>query len=1120
MHFLCLMLQRSQKKMKLCKISGKKFIVMFVFAAIPLVGRAQNVNVTLKMENVSIVEALRQAEKATEYGFVLKNEDLNSQKKRSYSFENSSIEEVLDEILKGENVSYLIKNKVVIISKKQGATSKSIQGKVTDEQGKPLPGVTVTAKGSTTGTITDIDGRYTLNSYPANAILQFSFIGMKTQEAAAENQKELNIIMNSDAIGLGEVVAIGYGNVKKGKLTASISTVKNEKLSMSPVASTSNSLAGRLPGLVSIQGSGQPGSDQAGLSIRGFGSPLVIVDGIEADFNSIDANQIESISILKDASASIYGARAGNGVVLVTTKRGGMSKPLITANTSMTFQGVTDMPRSATSGQYSEMRREEWINAGNPIENAPFTEEQIQKFYAGDDPQYPNTVWSEELLRTWAPQHQHNISVRGGSDEIKYYGFIGYLEQQSMWKSNGGDYSRYNLQSNIDAKILENLSFRLDISSVVSDKIFPRSPQNATRTGAFASLWQSYPIYPASLPDPTKTPTNNPFGGGQAHVMTNYERIGYIKDKSQDIKGTASLNYDFTCVEGLSAKIFFNYQKNYHTNKSFQRPVEYWLYDYASDIYTSVGGSEDKARMEVSKDEYEIMTSQVSLYYDRSFAEHKISMLALYEGINYKSDWLSANRFNYMTDAIDQLFAGDPGTMTNNGSEREMGRVSYVGRLNYSFRDKYILETTLRADASAKFPADNRWGYFPSVSAGWVISEERFVDDAECLDFLKLRASYGESGNDNVGDFEYMSGYGFTSYPHGGSFLFGEGNALQGIEATSLANPTLTWEEIAIYNVGLDFAFWDRKLYGESDVFYRERTGIPAVRLTSLPSTFGAPLPPVNLNAISNRGMELMLGTEGKINDFSFNVSANVSYSRSKWDYYEEPEYVDPDLIRLGRQTGNWIDRNIGYISDGLFTSQEEIDNLPYDQDQKGNTTLKPGDIKYKDLNGDKYIDWKDQDVIGKGNIPNWTCGMDVGFKYKGIDFAVLFQGAFGYQTQVVIPPHSALMYELRWTEENNNPDALAPRLGGAATNGYISDYNFKSAGYLRLKTANLGYTLPQSLLSKVHMDKIRVFVSGTNLFTFNKLKIYDLDPEAPSNFSGYYYPQQRTVTLGLNITL
>ena len=1095
-------------------------LCLTVFQGFALVTYGQSAKVNLKMENVPIKQILNSIEDQTNLFFLYNGKLVDVERKVNINVNNQNINDVLKEIFAGTNIKYEIDNRQILLSNMEGTSGlgvqqqKLISGKVADSNGISLPGVSIVVKGTTNGTITDTDGKYSLSNVPTSGTLQFSFVGMKMQEILVGNKTSIDVILVEDAIGLEEVVAVGYGTQKKGNLTGSISSVKSEKLTVAPVASTANALAGRLPGLISQQSSGKPGSDQASLSIRGFGQALWIVDGVEANFNNIDPNQIESISVLKDGSASIYGSRAGNGVILVTTKRGNDQKPTVSLNSSYTLQGIIAMAKPVSAGQYAELESEKYINQGK---TAPFSAEQIQKYYDGTDPQYPNTNWFKETVRDWAPLQQHNLSVRGGSDKIKYYGFFGYMDQESMWKTNGGKYGRYNLQSNIDAKITDNLSMQLDLSSVVENSKFPNRTQDAGINSLWQDLWNSLPIYPASLPDPTKNSYANGQGVGSIKMISNYDIAGYNKTNSQNLKGTFILNYKIKPIQGLSAKVLLNYMQNYQDVNEFSKPYDFYTYDVASKKYTLAGSLGTQAKLTVQKSGLRNMTRQLSLNYDHLFGtDHHITALALYEAIDYKTDYLLAGRDKYLTPAIEQLFAGAVETSQATGTATEMGRVSYVGRLNYSYKDKYLVETTLRADASAKFPSDQRWGYFPSVSLGWRLNKEGFMENISAFDELKIRGSYGSSGYDGVGNFQYLAGYQFD-----GQWLIGS-STQQGLKSTGLANPYLTWEKIKIYNLGTDFSLWKRKLFGEADVFYRELSGIPATRILSLPNTFGASLPPENINSQNTRGFEFSLGTSGQKGDLSYEVSGNVSWSRSKWDHFEEQNYTDPDQIRILQASGKWTDVWYGYKSDGLFTSQDEISNLKYTY-PAGNASLKPGDIKYVDVNNDGKLDWKDQVDIGKGTVPHWMVGGTVNLKYKNFDFSSLFQGAFGYNTYIVLQHgginYSEVLYDLRWSEKNNSANAFVPRLGGSSTNDFVSDHFYKKAGYLRLKVLSIGYNVPKNIIAKYSLQELRIYFAGTNLLTFDKLKDYKVDPEAPTGNAGYYYPQQKTITFGVNLS-
>lgn len=1102
------------KLLRIMKLSVFLFLV-FAFQSWAATSYSQQKQLTMNLRNVKVLDVLNEIEEETNYYFLFNRDLVDVDRVVSISAEQEKVQQVLENLFSGTNVKFVISDRQIVLTtenenNQQGDERKNVTGKVVDSSGSPLIGVTVMLKGTTKGTVTDTDGNYSLKDIPSKGVLVFSFIGMKTQEVIFKGQPTIDVTLADETVGIDEVVAVGYGTQRKGNLTGSISSVKSEKLTIAPVANTTNALAGQLPGLVSKQSSGQPGADAASLSIRGFGSALVIVDGIESSLDNLDANQIESVTILKDGSASIYGARAGNGVILVTTKRGVEQKPTITINSSMTYQGVTKMLKPASSGQRAEMQREAWLQAGNPESTAPYTAEQVQKYYDGTDPLFINTDWYHEIFRDWAPQQQHNLSVRGGSEKIKYYGFIGYMKQETMIKTNGGDYNRYNLQSNIDAKITDDLSLQLDIAGNTDNL-----NTNIRGMGIGGTMWQDYwytqPYYPAHFPDPTKVPYADGAGTGGVHVTSNMAIGGYSKDITQDFKGTISLNYKIKAIKGLSAKAFANYYKIYNTVKNFSRPVDLWTYDPTSEVYTLAGSYGTKASLAQSASNNSVFTQQYSLNYDNTYNNHHISVLALYESIDYKSETLSASRINFLTPAIDQMFAGSTVGMSNDGSASEMGRKSYVGRLNYGYKNRYLLETIIRADASAKFSSAKRWGYFPSVSLGWVISQEGFMKQFSKLDNLKLRASYGESGNDAVGNFQYLSGYAYDQ-----TYLLG-GSAQQGITSTGLANASLTWERMKISNLGLDFSMMNRRIYGEADVFYRERSGILTTRITTLPSTFGASLPPENINSLNDRGFELNLGTTGKfLGEIFYDISCNVSWSRSKWDHYEEPEYTDPDQLRLYKNSGRWTDRAVGYLTDGLFTSQEQIDALTFAYPQ-GNSVLRPGDVRYVDVNGDKILNWQDQVDIGKGTTPHWMAGLNANLKYKYFDLSALFQGAAGYYTPINLPEFSSIRYESRWTTTNNNPNAIVPRLGGASTNSYVSDYNYKKSGYIRLKMVSLGYNLPKRWLDKIAFSQVRIYTSGTNLLTLNRLAKYGQDPEAPN--SGRYYPQQRTISFGLNVS-
>ena len=1094
-------------------------ICLMAFLQVSAASYAQKI--TLNVKNEPFDKLLDNLEQQSGYHFLYDDQLIHQGNPVTLDVKQAPLDHVLADCFSGQPFTYVVKNKNVIVTTKPKGTEpkpvseSTVSGVVTDEQNQAVAGVSVTIKGTNEGVTTDKNGKYSILVPNTDAVLVFSSIGYNSREIPVNNRASISVSLTAKDNSLNDVVVVGYGTQKKSTITGSISSVKSEDITVAPVASTINSLAGRLPGLISQQSSGQPGADQASISIRGFGSAIWIVDGVESDFNNIDPNEIESISILKDGAASIYGSRAGNGVILVTTKRGKVGKPDITFNSSYTLQDNTYMAEPVSSAEYATLEDEIYANEGK---QAPYTQDQINKYAAGNDPAYPNTNWEKVATKPFAPQTNQNLSVRGGTDNIKYFGFFGYLDQEPIWRLNGGGYKRYNVQSNLDAKVTDDLSIQLDISDVNEYKSQPNRYEGAGINSLWQDLWNSLPIYPATLPDATYNSYANGQGVGSIALISNEDIAGYDNVNSQNLKGTFAATYQIRAIDGLSAKAFINYNKTYSDEKNFTKPYSFYTYDYSLKQYTLAGALGTQAQLYYNENTAENLDRQFSLNYDHTFGQdHHVTALALYEAIDYNTTFLTAGRTNFLTDEIQELFAGSVQTATANSSASQMGRSSYVGRINYDYKNKYLLETIFRADASAVFSPNHRWGYFPSVSAGWRIDQENFMKNVSAVDEWKLRASYGSSGIDNVGNFQYLTGYNF-----GGYYLFGS-NTSQGIVSTGVANPNLTWEKVSTYDAGTDFSFWKRKLFGTIDVFYRKLSGIPATQVLTLPSTFGAALPQVNLNSQNNRGFEFSLGTSGNIGQLSYTVVGNLSWARAKWGHYDEPTYTDPDQKREYQESGQWVDRTFGYKTDGVFTSQQQINALTF-QYPGGNAGLRPGDIRYVDVNHDGTLDWRDEVQIGNGSVPEWMTGATINLKYKNFDLQSLLQGSFGYITNVNLyqggANFSQAIFDERWTPANNNASAGVPRLGGASTNTLPSDFYDKKTHYLRLKTFALGYSLPHGLLSKAGIKNVRVYVAGTNLLTINPLAKYDIDPEAPSGNGGYYYPQQRTISLGLNLTL
>jgi len=1107
------------KILKVMKIT----LVLLIIGGLELMAldvKAQNEKISVNQSGISLNEVLKEIETKSSVLFFYNEGLVDVNRKVTIKAEGEVLQEILDELFEGTGITYsIIENNVILMNRigeqmqlDQQQQELAVSGIVTDDKGEPLPGVNVFEQSNqTNGVITGFDGSYSITVSAEDAILTYSFIGFNTQEIQVAERSTINITLVELSIGLDEVVAIGYGTMVKANVTGAVSTVKGEKLTKTPQASTVNTLVGNVPGLVSRQISGEPGRDAPDISIRGFGSALVIVDGVQQDdFNDLDPSEIETVTVLKDASAAIYGARAGNGVILVTTKRGKIGKPSFNLNSSYTMQGITRYPDLLSAGQYTEMILEGEMNDGIPEGNWTYTPEEVQKYYDGTDPNYPNTDWWGLTVRDWSPQQQHNLSMRGGNEKIRYYGLIGTMYQEGFHQTGDNKFKRYNIRSNVDADITENLTASLDISYIIGDLVAPRRSAELI----FQDLFLTEAIYPSSYPDPTKIPiTGSP---QNPLINSDIDLGGYQKEYSNTANITGKMSYKLPFLEGVQAKGFLNYRNVNNSSKSWSKQIDVYSYDYENDVYT-VAGQTEPTSLSQSASVNRMLTGQLSIDYQNNFGKHGVSALVLYELIDQYSENISGSRRNYLTNSIDYLFAGGEDDQRITGSATEFGRASYVGRFNYNYDQKYLLQLTTRYDASPKFSPENRWGFFPSVSLGWRISEESFLQDNEIVDNLKLRLSYSNTGYDATGNFQYLTGYQL-----GGDYIF-DGSPVTGIKSTGLANEDIFWEDLKTYNIGIDYALWNSKLYGEVDLFYRERSDMLATRESSLPNTFGAVLPAENLNSQNNRGFEFMIGHRGNIRDFKYTVEGHVSWTRAKWDHFDEPDYTDPDDIRITKKTGNWVNRAFGYKSDGLFSSQEEIDNYLLDQDDQGNSTIRPGDIKYIDSNGDNVLNWRDQVEIGLSAIPEVMFGLNTQFQYKTFDLSMMLQGVTRNDIRVASgmflqPRTIELVYNDRWTPDNL--DAQFPRRSAnTRNNSFNSDFWMVDGSYVRLKMVSFGYSIPNHLIRNYGIENVRFSISGSNLFTIDKVDKFGLDPEIPNATAGLYYPQQRTVSFGINLS-
>jgi len=1015
---------------------------------------------------------------------------------------------------------------------------KTVSGIVTDADNTPLIGVNVVETGTSNGTVTDIDGGYEL-TINGNSIT-FSYTGYESQTVDVTNQTSVNINLSEGAV-LDEVVVVGYGREKKSTLTGAVASISNEKLTAVPVANTANLLAGRVPGVMTRQNTGLPGGEDVQIRIRGFQrAPLVLVDGVQMDFSRVDPNDIESITILKDAAAAVYGARAGNGVVLVTTKRGSEGKPKISFSSSLALQSATQFMQSVNTEQYVELVRESNLLDGVGID-ATFTAEDLERF-RNKEPGYEGGDWRDALIKNNAPMQQYNVSVSGGSDNIRFFTSLGMTDQESYFRSRDYDYSRINARSNIDADINENLSFDLDLSyrQEETDRAYNDGDDNGLRA-VWTDLLSAQPVFPTVLPDPSVGEPYSGFSQRNPLTLTNRDVYGTY-DRSENVfRGKLGLTLKVPGIPGLKARAEANVQRYDRRVKRFRKTVEMYQYMPETDTYSLEGIQNPVTSISESQFSRTQLYPLISLEYEKSIGDHSFKILTLAEQITRTQYNFGGGRINLLTTAIPELFVGNTDSQTNfGGSAADIGRKSAVGRLNYNYRDRYLFEATFRADGNVLFAPETRWGYFPSFSVAWVLSEEKFLNSSNAFDFLKLRASYSRLGDDSangLAGFDYLTGYALN-----GIYLFGDSEGQPKITTLGLVNPLLTWEEITMYNFGLEATFLDGKLSAELELFYRERDGIIAANTEDVPSTFGAQLPVVNLNSQTNRGIEISMLYQQKLGDFRLDIAPNFSYARAKWgEVKSQEDFEDPDQKRLFQLDGQWLNRSIGYVSDGIFMTQEEIDNYGAIQDGNDNSTLRPGDIRYKDLNADGVIDFRDQDVVAYGRqVPEMVGGLNLDLYYKNFRLSALFQGASKFSINIGGAARTMFSnasipfehhYQYRWQPDpdnpsvNINPDASLPAATQAAgpNNNRNSDFWFRDINYLRLKNVNLSYRIPREALSKAKIDNIELYLAGENLFLWTNLGIYQnaFDPEFDASTSpDRNFPITRSIVFGLRASL
>lgn len=1098
---------------------------------------SQSAKISLDLKNASVEQVLNTIEENSEFYFLYNSKLIDVDRKVNVKANAKTIESVLKDVFGSTDVQYKVEDKQIVLSKREPVVAemqqdKKISGVIKDERGDVVVGATIMVKGTTIGVISDVDGNFSL-SVPDNAVLQIAFVGYLQQLIPVGGKQVFAITMREDTQKLDEVVVIGYGTQKKVNLTGSVSTISANDIASIPVSNISNAMAGRMPGIFSYNKSGAPGSSSP-ITIRGKNTPnntnpTYVIDGVvreKDDFDGLDPNEIESISVLKDAaSAAVYGARAANGVIVVSTKRGANQKPQFRYTALFGTETPTRTPEIMNA-----YNRTLYLNNKFMYNNVPSTD---SRYYTPDETEYFKTHSTDWFDQAWKDPFtmQHNISVNGGSDRIRYFMSAGYYDQTGSFDNLA--FKRYNFRSNVDAQITTDLNIGLDIDANMKTREAPYWPHDGDKD-------YMQDLYRALLNFPTTEPSY--VNGKPNATIYNWNILEMIKNGGSRTNNYNTLNtkltakYNVPFVEGLTASALFNYRRYYEKSKLVGK--EYTLYRHKTSGQNNHIIADDaevvgtRTRTErgnfVRKDfnENSQYTLNLQLNYNRTFGKHDLGALFVYEQFESWGDNFWGERRELLTPTIEDMFVGsaDSKWKDASGSGSESGRMGYVGRVNYAYDNRYLIEGNFRYDGSVKWVPGKRWGFFPSVSGAWRMTEEKFFKESAKLSFinnLKIRASYGVLGNDggsDVAGYQYLEKYKIVT---GGAF----GSATTGILPDVYPNTNITWEKTATLDLGFDLSMWNGLISLEFDYFNKRTYDILMDRVRTTPGTFGAKLPKENYAELRNQGAEFLLRHDNKIGNFTYYVSGNFSFARNHYTKIDEAA----NAYEWEKKTGRPMSFITGYYAGDIARTDEDLKNLPL---WNGKDPWEKGDIILKDINKaggvsgqDGKVDGNDKGILSLyGKDPEIMYGLSLGGEWKGIDFTMFFQGV----------GHRTIMFENRgdtWTEQSvlniwsdayspDNVNGAYPRVGGtgsAGANGQASSFWLLNGNYFRCKNIELGYTLPKMWMTKIGANSCRVYVSGTNLFVFDKIGIYD--PENSGDRGAYQYPLMKSFNVGLSLS-
>jgi len=1118
---------KSKKRMNLSLIhsnlSGNTFLrklcILILFFSNIFYGYAdtlQDVRLTIHLSNTSITKVLNEIEAQSGYAILVRANDINLNQKVTVHVDDQSINDILNIVFKNDNVRYETTGKQVFVYKARQSEvnvlpqEKEIQGTIKGADGEPIIGASISVQGKTIGVISDLDGNFQLKGIKSGDILKISYIGYDSETIRYANQPFLAITLKEDQQVLEEVVVVGYGIQKKVNLTGSVGSVDMADVANRPIINAGNVLAGKISGVYALQSSAKPGSDDAVINIRGVGTlnnsdPLVLIDGFPGRMSDINPQDIDAISVLKDASsAAIYGNRAANGVILITTKKGMGGKVKVNYNGYFGMQKATALPDLMNAEEYCTLYNEFLQNAGMlPI----YTQEMIDKYKANTDPLYPDIDYYDLYYRT-ANMQNHHFNIQGGSENLHFAAMGGYMKQDGILIKT--DFEKYNFRANFDTYFLDNK--RLRISGKISgDKSMQRYPMDEYYVKANASL---SPILPLKNADGEWVSVNgepNYYAAAMEGAM----------DKNARHHFNGQFEAEFRIIDGLSAEFTYAYDWTQLRRHAFHPNLS---------LYNVSGGYKQiTSDLTVRNRTDRRAVMNTILRYNKTFAKkHTINALAGYSEEEYRYQWEDVYRKNFVNNTQPEINMGDASTQTNNGYHEELGLVSYFGRIGYIYDDRYLFEANIRHDGSSRFAKGNQWGTFPSFSAGWRISQEAFMKDVDWLTNLKLRASWGKLGNQNINSY-YASSYILAV----GKNYSLNGDLKPGVATTSLTNPDTTWETTTQTNIGLDLGIntdWTFTV----DYFYKRTSDI--LMQIPIPITMGDLTAPYqNVGEVDNYGIELAANWNKRINkDLHINSTFNVSHIKNKVrDLNGRSPIISGVTVT---SEGEAIHSLYGYKKDGVyqisdFTWQNNSDaSIPHENRQYvlrdgvvtiSNYNAQPGDLKFRDLDGDGNVSMeKDRTVIGK-QFPDFTYSWQTDITWRDFDLSIFFQGVQGIDSYLGYYPfsnfdNSPTWYRNRWTPEN--PTNKYPRLiKDDARTGVASDHYMENASYLRLKNIELGYTIPEVITQKVGIARLRVYGNIQNAFTITNFKGFD--PERPTDQTSIHaFPQTRIFTVGVNL--